>query len=105
MKTIAKIALASALILGLGATTASADATKGQKLFKKKLKDACGIGGAAMAAKHTQAEWEAVKGDMATEIKNICPSVDDKALKDKYLEHYFDFFHKFASDSGNVPAC
>jgi hypothetical protein len=105
MKTIAKIALATTLVLGLGATSLSADSTKGQKLFKKKLKDACGISGAAMAGKHTQAEWDAVKDDMATEIKKICPSVDDDALKDKYLEHYYDFFRNYASDSGNVPSC
>ncbi|RLA81900.1 MAG: cytochrome C, partial [Epsilonproteobacteria bacterium] len=23
----------------------------------------------------------------------------------KYLQHYFDFFHEYASDSGNVPSC
>jgi hypothetical protein len=105
MKTIAKIALASALILGLGATTASADVTKGQKLYKKKLKAACGISGAAMAGKKTQDGWAEVKDNMAETIKEICPDVGDKALKDKYLEHYYDFFHNFASDSGNVPSC
>ena len=39
---------------------------------------------------------------MADEIKNICPSAEDKA---KYLNHYFDFFKEYASDSGNVPSC
>jgi 23S rRNA pseudoU1915 N3-methylase RlmH len=87
------------------ATTASADATKGQKLYLKKLKSACDLNGAKMAAKHTQAEWEAVKDTLADEIKKICPNAEDKALKDKYLPHYYDFFHKFASDSGNVPSC
>ena len=107
MNKIVKIALSAALILSVGATTASASAGKGQKLFTKKLKKACGIGGAAMAAKHTQAEWTEINeaGSMANEIKNICPSVKDGALKGKYLPHYFDFFHEYGSDSGNVPSC
>ena len=105
MKTIAKIALATTLLLTLGATTASADSAKGQKLYKKKLKSACHMSGAAMAAKHTQDEWDGVKDSLADEIKSICPDVKKKALKGKYMGHYYDFFHNFASDSGNVPSC
>ena len=105
MRNLVKIALATTLLLGLSATTASADAAKGQKLYKKKLSKACGMNGAQMAAKHTQSEWEEKKGSLAEEIKHICPHVKDKALKSKYLEHYYDFFHNFASDSGNVPSC
>jgi len=105
MKKITKIALAATLLLTLGATTASADSAKGQKLYAKKLKKACGITGAVMAAKHTQGEWEDLKDSLKDEIKTICPKATDKALKDKYMNHYFDFFHNFASDSGNVPSC
>ena len=105
MKTLAKIALAATLLLTLGATTASADSAKGQKLYAKKLKKACGMTGAKMAAKHTQEEWEDLKGSLAKEIKTICPKVKDKALKEKYMQNYFDFFHNYASDSGNVPSC
>jgi len=105
MNKIAKIALATTLLLTLGATTASANATKGQKLYAKKLKKACGMTGAVMSAKHSQAEWEDLKDNLANEIKTICPNVKDKALKEKYMEHYFDFFHKYANDSGNVPSC
>ena len=105
MNKIAKIALVATLLLTLGATTASADSAKGQKLYAKKLKKACGITGAVMAAKHSQGEWEDAKGHLAQEIKTICPNVKDKALKEKYLNHYFDFFHNYANDSGNVPSC
>jgi len=107
MKTIAKVALSAALLLGLSASTASADVTKGQKLFSKKLKSPCGITGAAMAGKHTQYEWQMIweDGELANEIKTICPSVGDGDIADKYLQHYFDFFHNYASDSGNVPSC
>jgi hypothetical protein len=105
MKNLAKIILTSVLLLSVGTTVASADVAKGQKLYLKKLKGACGMNGAKMAAKHSQMEWEAVKGDLASEIKNICPKAKDSALKDKYLPHYYDFFYEYANDSGNVPSC
>ena len=107
MNKIIKIALGAAIVLSMGATTASASPEKGQKLFTKKLKKACGISGAAMAGKHTQGEWSEINegGTMADEIRSICPSIKDGSLKDKYLPHYFDFFHEYGSDSGNVPSC
>jgi hypothetical protein len=107
MNKVIKIALGAALILSVGATSSFASADKGQKLFTKKLKKACGITGAAMAGKHTQAEWAEIKenGKGAEEIKKICPAATDADLKEENLEHYLDFFHEFGSDSGNVPAC
>jgi hypothetical protein len=44
-------------------------------------------------------------GKLKAEIKKICPKAKDKALKSKYMKDYYDFFHDFASDSGNVPSC
>ena len=110
MKTInqvLKTVLASAIVLTMSTTVASADVAKGQKLFTKKLKSSCGISGAAIAGKHTQGEWEEINaaGKMADEIKSICPNVKDKALKENYLEHYFNFINEYGSDSGNVPSC
>jgi len=107
MNNVIKIALGATLLLALGSTAATADVAKGQKLFTKKLKSACGVTGAVMAGKHTQGEWEEINaaGKLADEIKTICPKVKDKALKGKYLEHYFDFFNEYGSDSGNVPSC
>ena len=105
MNKLLKLALLGAVTLTLSTTTASADAAKGQKLYMKKLKKDCGMTGAKMAAKHSQDEWESKKDNLADEIKAICPDVKDKALKDKYLEHYYDFFYDFANDSGNVPSC
>ncbi len=105
MNKIVKIALSAALLLSIGATTASADVAKGQKLYTKKLKKSCGITGAAMAGKHTQDEWTEINeaGNMEAEIKNICPNVDK--VKGKYLPHFYDFFKEYGSDSGNVPSC
>ena len=107
MNNLLKTVLASLMILAVSTTVASADINKGKKLFTKKLKGACGITGAVMAGKHTQGEWTDIReaGKMAEEIKTICPNVKDKALKDKYLEHYYDFFKEYGSDSGNVPSC
>jgi len=107
MAKIKNIALAALVGLSLVGTAASADAGKGKKLYQKKLKEACGFTGAVMAAKHTQDEWEQIKedGQLKQEIKTICPKATDKALKDKFMPHYYDFFYNFASDSGNIPSC
>ncbi|MCX6052946.1 MAG: cytochrome C [Campylobacterales bacterium] len=107
MNKIAKIALSATIILGMGAVSLSADPAKGQKLYLKKLKAACNMTGAAMAGKHTQDEWKKLKegGKIATELKTVCAGLKDDAVKDEYLEDYYDFFHEFGSDSGNVPSC
>lgn len=107
MNKLLKLVLAGAVVLGLSTSVASASAAKGQKLFSKKLKKACDMTGAKMAGKHTQDEWEKIfqDGNLKSELKTICPSVEDGALKDKFMEHYFDFFYEYASDSGNVPSC
>ena len=105
MNKLLKLVLASAIAMAVTSTVASADVAKGQKLYSKKLKKACGFSGAKMAAKHSQDEWEAKKDSLADEIKAICPNVKDKALKEKFMTHYYDFFYEYANDSGNVPSC
>ena len=102
-----KILLSALIALSLIGTTVSADAGKGQKLYMKKLKSSCGISGAAMAGKHTQDEWETIHnaGNLKKEIQVICPGIKENKIKEKYQEHYFDFFYNFSSDSGNVPSC
>jgi len=99
-----KLALGALLGVALLSTTASADAKKGQKLYQKKMKAACGFSGAKFAAKHTQDEWEKIKGagQFAAEAAKICPGVK---VKEKYVPHLYDFAYEFASDSGNVPSC
>lgn len=107
MNKIVKIALAATILLGMSSVTLSADVAKGQKLYLKKLKKACDMNGAKMAAQHSQYEWETFKneGKLADQLKKMCPSASDDALQEKYLEHYYDFFHEYANDSGNVPSC
>ena len=104
MNTITKLALATLLGTALFSTTATADVKKGQKLYMKKMKAKCGYSGAKFAGNHTQAEWEAKKDTAAfkAEAAKLCPGLE---LKDKYVEHIYDFSHEYASDSGNVPSC
>ncbi len=104
MTKITKLAVATLLGVAVFSTTASADVAKGQKLYMKKMKASCGFSGAKFAAKHTQDEWEAIKGagKFADEAAKICPGVK---VKDKYVPHIYDFAYEYASDSGNVPSC
>ena len=104
MTKFTKLALAALLGLAVLSTTASADANKGKKLYMKKMKSACGFSGAKFATKHTQGEWEKIKGagQFGAESAKICPGLK---LKDKYVNDVYDFAYEFASDSGNVPSC
>ena len=107
MNTIAKLALAALLGMTLLSTTASATVKKGQKIYLKKLKAPCNIGGATFAQKHTQDEWEEIHeaGQFADEVHKLCPKLKRKKFKAKYVPHVYDFVYEYASDSGNVPAC
>lgn len=106
MTKLLKVALAGALVLGVATTTASADPVKGQKIFIKKFKKACGYNGAKFAAKHSQAEWEAIGVDgMKQELMKQCPSLEEGKIKDKWMQHVYDFSYEYANDSGNVPSC
>ena len=102
-----KLAVAALLGMTLLSSTASADVKKGQKIYLKKLKAPCNIGGATFAQKHTQDEWEEIyeAGKFVDEVKRLCPKVKVKKFKAKYTPHVYDFVYEYASDSGNVPAC
>ena len=104
MKNVMKLATAALLGVAVLSTTATADVKKGQKLYMKKMKAACGFSGAKFAQKHTQDEWEAINGagKFAEEAAKICPGLK---LKDKWVPHIYDFAYEYASDSGNVPSC
>ena len=107
MTKLLKIALASALVLGVASTTASADAVKGQKLFVKKFKKPCGFTGAKFAAKHSQDEWESIMeaGKFKDEMMKLCPDIKEGSIKDSWVPHIYDFSYEYANDSGNVPSC
>jgi len=104
MNNITKLAIAALLGMTLLSTTASADVKKGQKIYLKKLKAACGFSGAKFAHQHTQDEWEAINGSgkFADEVKKLCPKSN---LKPKYVQDVYDFAYEYAKDSGNIPSC
>ncbi len=107
MTKLLKIVLASSLALGIATTAVSADPVKGQKLFSKKMKKACGITGAKFAAKHSQDEWQSImeSGKFEAEIMTICPKLKEGSIKESWQKHIFDFSYEYANDSGNVPSC
>ena len=100
-----KSAFLGLMILGLSSSFAFADAKKGQRLYAKKLRMTCGFKGAEMSAKHSQDQWKKIfdSGNLKKEIMKECPSA--KGIKDSYLPHLYDFFYKYANDSGEVPSC
>jgi len=79
--------------------------TKGQKIYLKNMKKACGINGAEFAKKHTQKGWKTIhdSGIFALEVSKICPNL--KEFKASWIEHIYDFSFEYARDSGNVPSC
>ena len=105
MKTMTKLAVAALLGMTLLSSTASADVKKGQKIYLKKMKAACGFNGVKFAQKHTQDEWEAIHeaGKFGDEVQKLCPKL--KKFKKKYIPDVYDFAYEYASDSGHVPAC
>ncbi|RLA75949.1 MAG: cytochrome C [Epsilonproteobacteria bacterium] len=105
MTKFSKLAVAALFAFAVMGTTATADVAKGQKLYSKKLKGACGFTGAKFAAKHTQDQWQEIKdaGKMSDELKTLCPKL--KKYKNKWDTNIFDFVYEYASDSGNVPSC
>ena len=107
MNTMTKLAVAALLGMTMLSSTASADVKKGQKIYLKKLKAPCNIGGATFAQKHTQDEWEEIHeaGKFTDEVQKLCPKLNIKKFKPKYVPHVYDFVYEYASDSGNVPAC
>ena len=107
MKNITKTIVTATLLVAVSSVSVSADVNKGQKLYLKKLKSSCGFNGGIMAAKHSMKEWKHLyeSKKLAQEIKHICPKVKEKSLKEKFMQHYFDFFNNYASDSGNIPSC
>lgn len=84
----------------------NADASKGQKLFKKKFRKKCKFSGVRFARNHTQAKWEDIYNDgkFPEEAKKICPRLKLDKIKPSWWEHVYEFSVKYAKD-GVVPKC
>ena len=70
MTTMTKLAVAALLGMTVFSSTALADVKKGQKIYLKKLKAPCNIGGATFAQKHTQDEWEEIPEERESKEEN-----------------------------------
>jgi len=87
-------------------TLSAGNATKGQKIFKKKFRKYCRFSGVKFSRKHTQGEWEELweDGDFQKEALHICPRLKIKKIKKKWWKDVYEFSYKYASD-GVVPKC
>lgn len=88
----------------------NASVYKGQKEYMKKCKK-CHGNGAKIAKSKTTDEWIDLFSNNATLLKQLHKK-DEKAMKyfnskrfEKKERYLLQFFKKYASDSGNVPAC
>lgn len=94
----------------IGLTVVQASVYKGQRIFMKVCKE-CHRSGGDLAEKYTQDEWEEFFEGDAKKMKEA--HADDVAAAkvleskrfSKNIKNLKDFFYRYASDSGNVPAC
>ena len=91
-------------------SSAHSSVFKGQRAYMRLCKKCHGSGG-EMTAKHTQEEWEQMYANNAEKLIKLHEK-DEKAMKklksrkfEKNIKHLRQFFHKYASDGGEVPAC
>lgn len=94
-------------LISLGLVTSlSADANIGQKVYSQMFKDKCEMSGTKFAASYSQNEWQDIldSGEFEATMKELCNDNID-AVPQKFVPHLFDFVHKYANDSGNVPSC
>lgn len=105
MANITKLVVTILFGLAIFSTSVSADAAKGQKIYLKKMKAPCGFNGTKFAHSHTQKEWDDIHkdGKMEEQIKKLCPNIQE--WNKKWDNDLFEFTHKYASDSGNIPSC
>ena len=101
--------IAFAILISMTVPTVSMaieSAKKGQKIFKKKFRKACGFSGVRFSRNHTAAEWEEIydSGKFPDEAKKICPRLKLKKIKKSWWPHVYEFSHKYASD-GIIPKC
>ncbi len=98
------------LLFMFSAISVDASVYKGQRAYMKLCK-ACHKSGGKLAKSHTQEEWDEYFDNDAKLLKNVHEKDADAMQKlesdnfEKYKKHMKQFFHKYASDSGNVPAC
>ncbi|TNF43260.1 MAG: hypothetical protein EP216_04125 [Epsilonproteobacteria bacterium] len=88
-------------------TVASASVSKGQKIYKKKMRKYCGFSGVRFAREHTQDEWEELWEDneFKEETKRICPKLPLKKIKKSWWDHVYEFTYEYGTGGSHVPKC
>jgi hypothetical protein len=108
------IALASLFAVATATSTLSASditekqAKKGSKVYQKKFKSRCdNMTGAAFAGQYDMDEWQELyeEGELASEIKEVCPATESMKIKERDLKKLYHFFYFYGADSGKVPSC
>ena len=98
------------MVLFMGFPSLQASVFKGQRTYMKICKK-CHKSGGKLAGSHTQNEWEDYFENEAKLLKEVHKNdatAMDKLNSDRFKKHMKDlreFFVKYASDTGNVPAC
>ncbi|MDD2781371.1 cytochrome C [Sulfuricurvum sp.] len=110
MTKFTKAVMVALLSVSVLSSSVLADADKGKKLYQKNLKETCGITGGVFAAKYKQADWDKAykAGTLNKKMTEACPAGKAYFEGDKFKKlenHYYDFVHDFAKDSGNIPSC
>ncbi len=104
MKNITKLALIALFGFMMTTSVANAKIAKGQSIYGKKIKGACGDKPATdLTQKYKQKEWEAIlkAGTFEAKVKEVCPDLN---YKEKWTPHLFDFVYEYAQD-GEDLAC
>ena len=98
------------LALFFSLTILDASVYKGQRAYMKLCKK-CHKSGGKLAKSYTQSEWDDYFDENAKLLKDVHNknrAAMDKLNSERFkknIKHMRQFFHKYASDSGNVPAC
>ena len=104
--------MAKSIVIGLLGTIVvtaytMADIQQGEAMYQKRLQPYCHFSVAIVAMKHTQDEWEMIKGagKFEAELIKICPSLRQviSQVPKEEINDLYDFFYEYASDSGNIP--
>ena len=103
MKSLTKIMLLGATLFFTSAMAGNVE--MGQKIYGKKLKDACGYSGVKFTATYTPAEWQKFydDGQLEAEIKRMCPTITE--FNAVWTDHLFSFVFEYGKGSGNEPTC
>lgn len=112
MNKLSKILASALLVTSIFATSAVADAQKGQKYYVKTMQKFTGFNGIKFAALYSQAEWKEMFADDGKKFIEVfsekfpdMKSFLEGDLFKKVMPDVADFAIMYANDSGNVPSC